>query len=189
MALRQDRAALRVQRLACIWLHPGDVHRPCAELRVIPALSAGNRRHRRIVRHHAIPHISNVLVECRWHGERDDGGLGEYGRRRNADGDAAGAGGRADVRRWRDFWVAAGDGCAGRGAVLGGNRVLLPDAGRATGQLQGAACEGADAAGVAGAGDVPDGGEGLSRVGAVRHLWRMLRGGADYQQYCGAVLL
>ena len=64
-------------------------------LRVVPAVPAGHRRDRRVVRHHAVSHVGDVRAQLRGHGERHVGRLGQPGRRRDADGDAAG------LRRFR----------------------------------------------------------------------------------------
>ena len=132
---------LAYRRAADSRLYSGDVHRPRTKLRDVPALSAGDRRHRRIIRHHSVPHFRYVLVERDRHGECDDGRLGKHGRWCHADCDATGAGGRADVRCGRNAWLAAGNGGARRGTVPRRHRVLLPHAGRPPRQLQGPARE------------------------------------------------
>ena len=53
----------------------------------------------RVVRHHAVPHLGDVRVECRWHRQRNDRRLGQPRRRRDANGHAAAVRRCAQLRR------------------------------------------------------------------------------------------
>ena len=67
-----------------------DGHRLCRQLHLVSLVPHRDRRDRGFVRHHAIPHLRDVRPQLRRHGQCDDRGLGEPGRRRDAVRDAAG---------------------------------------------------------------------------------------------------
>ena len=59
----------------------------------------GDWRYWRVLRYHPVPHLGYVRAQRYRDGQRDNGGMGQHGRRRDADGDAAGADGSPYVRR------------------------------------------------------------------------------------------
>ena len=110
LAVRPHRAAAGVHLAADARLAAGDGDRPGARLHDLPAVPRGDRGHRGVVRHHAVPHVADVRTELRRHGQRHDGRLGQPGRRRDADGHAAGVRGvRRHARLERAARLAAVD--------------------------------------------------------------------------------
>ena len=68
-------------RKAYVWLlagrlAPGDDHRPGGQLRDVPVVPLGDRRGRRFVRHHAVPHVGDVRAQYDRRGERDNPPVG-----------------------------------------------------------------------------------------------------------------
>ena len=82
--LRSLRCAPYLHSAARFRRHPGHRDRLRAKLSSVPVLPAMHRRDRRVVRHHAVPHVRHVRAERRRHGERNGRGLGQRGRRRDA---------------------------------------------------------------------------------------------------------
>ena len=71
----------------------GARRRALDRLRELPLVPPRDRRDRRELRHHAVPHLGDVRAERRRHGERDDRRLGQRGRGRVAGAGAAAGGG------------------------------------------------------------------------------------------------
>ena len=69
-------------------------------LRQLPVVPSRDRRDRRELRHHAVPHVGDVRAERRRHRERDDGRLGQRRRGRRA-GDHSAASSRRRSRSAR----------------------------------------------------------------------------------------
>ena len=79
----------------------GARRRALDRLRELPLVPSRDRRDRRELRHHAVPHLGDVRAERRRHGERDDRRLGQRGRGRVAGAGAAPGGGCDRDRRGR----------------------------------------------------------------------------------------
>ena len=89
LAVRPHRSAPGVHLAADSGLAAGDGSRPGARLHHVSDLPAGDRRDRRVVRHHAVSHVGDVRAEHRGNRECRGRRLGQSGRRRHADGHAA----------------------------------------------------------------------------------------------------
>ena len=117
LALRSHRPPHHLFGVADCRLIPGDDHRVGQQLRVFSAVQTGHRHHRRLLHHHAVPHLGNVCSQRGGNGQRHHRRMGQPGRWRNADGDAAGAGRHRGLGRCRRHRVAHRHGGAGRGAA------------------------------------------------------------------------
>ncbi len=90
------------------------------KLRGVPVLPPADRRDRRVVRHHAVPHERDVRAERRRYRERRGRRLGQRRRRRHAVGDAADRRGRREPRRRAGLRLARRDAGAGHRDVIMG---------------------------------------------------------------------
>ena len=127
LGVRPFRAAHHLYLAAAARRAAGHGHRIGAQLHLVPAVPAGDRRGRSQLRHHPIPHLGGIRTQRGGHGERHHGWLGQPRRRRHADGDAA------DLRpvRYpgihRRHQLAPGDGGARHRHARCRGAVLAPD--------------------------------------------------------------
>ena len=91
---------------------------------IVSDLPTGDRRHRCVVRDHAVPYFGDVRAEHRGDGERDRCRMGQPGWRRDTDRDADAVRGVHELRCRVVVELAAGDGGSGRGDAVDRHRVL-----------------------------------------------------------------
>ena len=135
VALRPHRPPAGLQRPAGARVNPGDVHWTGPELRDVSAVPPGDWGDWRVLRDHPVPHLGDVRAQRGGDGQRHHRRLGQHGRRRHSDGNAAGLRRRADVRRRGTVGMADRDGDPGRGPDAGGGGLLLLHPGLPAGEL------------------------------------------------------
>ena len=128
------RSAPGLHRAADPGRDPGDGHRVCDLLRDLPGVPPGHRRHRRQLRHHAVPHLGDVRAQRGRHRQRHRRRLGQRGRRRDAERDAAAAGRHRLPGRAAEHGLAAGHVRARRDDADRGRPVLALHPGHAGGR-------------------------------------------------------
>ena len=125
LALRPHRSAPRVHLAADIGIAAGHGRRTRARLHDVPGLPPRDRRHRRVVRDHAVPHVGDVRAEHRRNRQRDRRGLGQSGRRSHAVCDAAALQRVHELRSRKLVELATRDAGGRRGSAGHRSRLLL----------------------------------------------------------------